>query len=73
MWIWTNKAENTETGREAILWWTQSTKVHTDFSKLHTLISSTAQSCLGIIARYSSAVGFFQEKTLYGFSEVFTI
>lgn len=71
--IWTNRAENTENGREAILWWTQSTKVHTDFSKLYTLTSSTAQPYLGIIARYSSAVVLFQEKTLYSFSEVFTI
>lgn len=62
MCIWTNRAKNTETRREAITWWTQSTKVHTDFSKLYILISSRAQSYLGIIATYSSAVGCLRKR-----------
>lgn len=48
--------------KEAITWWRQSTRVHTDFPKLHILISSRTQSYLDIIAMYSSAMGCLRKR-----------
>lgn len=60
--IWTSRARDTETAREAITWQRQSSRVHSDLPKLHILISSRTQSYLDIISICISAVGCLRKR-----------